>query len=206
VVFATLKKLDCIVAGDIGCYTLGVLPPYQAMDACICMGASLGVGLGLRHVLPEDQARRVVSVIGDSTFVHSGISGLVEMVYNTPPTGHVLLILDNGTTAMTGQQEHPGTGRTLLHDPTNKLIIEDLVNALGVPHVDILDVRADPAGFEALLRQRLAGNELAVIIARKPCLLAAAKIREYEKRAEGQQPCTQCAAAGFGTPAPANAS
>ena len=166
VVFGTLKKLDCIVAGDIGCYTLGVLPPYVAMDSCVCMGASLGVGLGLRHVLPEAEARRVVSVIGDSTFVHSGISGLVEMVYNPPKTGHVLLILDNGTTAMTGQQEHPGTGRTLLHDPTNKLRIEELARALGVRQVDVMDVRADPAGFEELLKRRLAGNELAVIIAR----------------------------------------
>ena len=74
----------------------------------VCMGATIGVGLGLRHVLPPEQARRVVSVIGDSTFVHSGITGLVEMVYNPPPTGHVVLILDNGTTAMTGMQEHPG--------------------------------------------------------------------------------------------------
>ena len=72
------------------------------MDTCVCMGASIGVGLGLRHVLPAEQARRVVSVIGDSTFVHSGISGLVEMVYNPPPEGHVVLILDNCTTAMTG--------------------------------------------------------------------------------------------------------
>ena len=111
--FGLLKKLDCIVAGDIGCYTLGALPPLEAMDSQLCMGASIGMGLGLRHVLPEAEARRVVSVIGDSTFVHSGITGLVEMVYNPPPTGHVVLILDNGTTAMTGLQEHPGTGRTL---------------------------------------------------------------------------------------------
>ena len=106
-VFEALHDLDCIVAGDIGCYTLGVLPPFEAMDSCVCMGASIGVGLGLRHVLPPEQARRVVSVIGDSTFVHGGITGLVEMVYNPPPTGHVLLILDNSTTAMTGHQEHP---------------------------------------------------------------------------------------------------
>ncbi len=112
-VFGVLKKLDCIVAGDIGCYSLGVLPPWEAMDSLVCMGASIGMGLGLRHALPADEARRVVSVIGDSTFVHSGIPGLVEMVYNPPPGGHVVLILDNGTTAMTGLQEHPGTGRTL---------------------------------------------------------------------------------------------
>jgi indolepyruvate ferredoxin oxidoreductase, alpha subunit len=109
-VFETLRDLNCIVSGDIGCYTLGVLPPFSAMDTCVCMGASIGVALGLRHVLPEAQARRVVSVIGDSTFVHSGLTGIAEMVYNPPPTGHLVLILDNGTTAMTGQQEHPGTG------------------------------------------------------------------------------------------------
>lgn len=203
VVFATLKKLDCIVAGDIGCYTLGVLPPYQALDTCVCMGASLGVGLGLRHVLPDEQARRVVSVIGDSTFVHSGISGLVEMIYNPPPTGHVLIILDNGTTAMTGQQEHPGTGRTLLHDPTNKLVLEDLVRVLGIRCCDVLDVRADPIGFEQLLRRRLSANDLSVIIARKPCLLAAAKIREYEQR-ERTISCPTCATPPDAAPAHAS--
>jgi indolepyruvate ferredoxin oxidoreductase alpha subunit len=79
IVFEVLRKRDCIVAGDIGCYTLGVLQPFEAIDSCVCMGASLGVGLGLRHVLPQEQSRRVVSVIGDSTFVHSGISGLVNI-------------------------------------------------------------------------------------------------------------------------------
>ena len=109
-VFEALRKLDCIVSGDIGCYSLGVLPPFEAMDTLVCMGAGIGVGLGLRHVLPPEQARRVVSVIGDSTFVHSGITGLVEMVYNPPPTGHVLIILDNGTTAMTGHAGAPRHG------------------------------------------------------------------------------------------------
>jgi len=187
--FGVLRKLNCIVAGDIGCYTLGALPPLEAMDSQLCMGASLGVGLGLRHVLPEAEARRVVSVIGDSTFMHSGITGLVEMVYNPPATGHVLLILDNGTTAMTGQQEHPATGRKLGHEPTNRVKIEDLCKAIGVHHVDVIDASADAEGFEKLLRDRLAGNELSVIIARKPCILAAGKIRQYEKaNAECQVP------------------
>ncbi len=189
-VFEVLRKLDCIVSGDIGCYTLGVLPPFEAMDTCVCMGASLGVGLGMRHVLPEAQARRVVSIIGDSTFVHSGISGLVEMIYNPPATGHLLIILDNGTTAMTGQQEHPGTGRTLTHDPTGKVTLEKIAQSLGVKQVQVTDPTADPAGFEQLVRDRLAGNELSVIIARKACLLAAGKIREYERRAAEQ--CTTC--------------
>jgi indolepyruvate ferredoxin oxidoreductase alpha subunit len=181
--FGVLRKLNCIVAGDIGCYTLGALPPLEAMDTQLCMGASLGVGLGLRHVLPEAEARRVVSVIGDSTFMHSGIAGLVEMVYNPPPTGHVLLILDNGTTAMTGQQEHPATGRKLGHEPTNRVKIEDVCKAIGAHHVDVIDASSDPAGFEKLLADRLAENELSVIISRKPCILAAGKIRQYEKEA-----------------------
>jgi len=182
-VYATLQKHDCIVAGDIGCYTLGVLPPYQAMDTCVAMGASIGVGLGLRHVLPENEARRVVSVIGDSTFVHSGISGLVEMAYNPPPTGHVVLVLDNGTTAMTGQQEHPGTGRTLDHGPTNKLSIEGVASAIGIGSVTVIDPYADPEGFERLLLERLAAPDLSVIVARRPCILAAADIRKWEQQA-----------------------
>ena len=182
-VYGTLRKHDCIVAGDIGCYTLGVLPPYQAMDTCVAMGASIGVGLGLRHVLPPEEARRVVSVIGDSTFVHSGISGLVEMAYNPPATGHVVLVLDNGTTAMTGQQEHAGTGRTLDHLPTNKLSIEAVASAVGIGSVTVIDPYADPEGFERLLLERLAVPELSVIVARRPCVLAAADIRKWEQQA-----------------------
>jgi len=183
-VYATLKKHDCIVAGDIGCYTLGVLPPYQAMDTCVAMGASIGVGLGLRHVLPDEEARRVVSIIGDSTFVHSGISGLVEMAYNPPPTGHVVIVLDNGTTAMTGQQEHPGTGRSLDHAPTNKLSIEGLASAIGISSVTVIDAYAEPERFEHLLLERLAAPELSVIVARRPCILAAADIRKWEQQAD----------------------
>jgi indolepyruvate ferredoxin oxidoreductase alpha subunit len=192
-VYAALRRLDCIVAGDIGCYTLGVLPPYQGMDSCVAMGASVGVGLGLRHVLPEKDARRVVSLIGDSTFVHSGVSGLIEMIYNPPATGHVLLVLDNGTTAMTGQQEHPGTGRTLHHEPTGKLSIEGIARALGVKNVDVVDPVEDPAGFEKLLAGRLGLRELSVIVARRPCILAAADIRRWEKAAAER--CAACAEA-----------
>ncbi len=193
-VYAALRKHDCIVAGDIGCYTLGALEPYQAMDTCVAMGASLGVGLGLRHVLPPEQARRVVSVIGDSTFVHSGVSGLIEMIYNPPATGHVLLVLDNGTTAMTGQQEHPGTGRTLDHAPTGKLSIEGLARALGVPSVTVCDPFADPGAFDRLLAERLGAEELSVIVARRPCVLAAADIRRWEKADAERRGAPECAA------------
>jgi indolepyruvate ferredoxin oxidoreductase alpha subunit len=180
-VFEALHDLDCIVAGDIGCYTLGVLPPFSAMDTCVCMGAAIGVGLGLRHTLPPPQARRVVSVIGDSTFVHSGITGLVEMVYNPPPTGHVLVILDNGTTAMTGLQEHPGTGRRLNHEGTGRVVFEDLARSLGIKHIHQIDPIQDASGITRLLREALARDELTLIIVRRPCLLAAGAIKVREK-------------------------
>jgi indolepyruvate ferredoxin oxidoreductase alpha subunit len=194
VVFETLKKLNCIVSGDIGCYTLGALPPFEAMDTQTCMGASIGVGLGMRHVLPEAQARRVVSVIGDSTFMHSGLTGLAEMVYNPPPTGHVLLILDNGTTAMTGQQEHPATGRTLLHEPTNRTSIEGIASAMGVKQVHVIDPVVEPARFEQLMRDSLSSSELSVIVARKVCILAAGAIRQYERAAEQRSQQPECPA------------
>ena len=195
-VYGALQRMGCIVAGDIGCYTLGVMEPYQAMDTCVAMGASVGVGLGLRHVLPEEQARKVVSVIGDSTFIHSGISGLVEMVYNPPATGHVLLVLDNGTTAMTGQQEHPGTGRTMAHEATGHVSIEGMARAAGVKNVDVVDPVKDPRGFEELLTRRLASNDLSVIVSRRPCILAAADIRAFDKAIAGKaaaaSPCAAC--------------
>ena len=180
-VFETLGKLKCIVAGDIGCYTLGVLPPFQAMDSCVCMGASIGVGLGLRHVLPPEQARRVVSVIGDSTFVHSGVTGLIEMAYNPPPTGHVVIILDNGTTAMTGLQEHPGTGRRLNSEPTHRLVFEELARVIGIGNVHVVDPAKDIQGFERLVSDSLARAELTLIVARRPCLLSAKKLKGLER-------------------------
>ncbi len=180
-VFQALRNLNCIVSGDIGCYSLGALPPFEALELLVCMGAAIGMGLGLRHVLPEDQPKRVVSVLGDSTFVHSGITGLVEMVYNPPSTGHLLLILDNGTTAMTGMQEHPGTGRTLEHQRTGRVVFEDLARSLGVPRVHVIDPTLDPAAFERLVAECLESRQLCVIVARRTCLLATGKIKEIEK-------------------------
>jgi len=192
-VFDALRRKGCIVAGDIGCYTLGVLPPFEAMDSCVCMGASLGVGLGLRHVLPADEARRVVSVIGDSTFMHSGISGLVEMVYNPPPGGHVLIILDNSTTAMTGHQEHPGTGRRLNHEPTRKVVIEDLARALGIRRVAVVEPHAGSNDFEQALDDCLASGEVCVLIARRPCILIAKRLKDYERASAEAKGGTACA-------------
>jgi indolepyruvate ferredoxin oxidoreductase alpha subunit len=184
--YTALKNLNCIVPGDIGCYSLGVLPPFEAMDSLVCMGAAIGVGLGLRHSLPPEEAKRVVSVIGDSTFVHSGITGLVEMVYNPPESGHVVLIMDNGTTAMTGMQEHPGTGRTLAHARTGKVVFEDLARSLGIRSVHVIDPTLAPAKFQELIQSCLDTPELSVVIARRDCLLATRSIREYERCNEQQ--------------------
>lgn len=179
--FAIIKRLGCIVSGDIGCYTLSALPPFQAMHSQLCMGASIGIGLGLRHALPPEQARRVISVIGDSTFMHSGLTGLAEMVYNPPETGHVLVILDNGTTAMTGMQEHPGTGRHLDHSPAGRIVFEEVARAMGVPHVTVAE---SPSAFEGALSMALGSDELSVVILRYPCRLAKPRIEALEQQAE----------------------
>ena len=180
--FEVIRDLGCIVSGDIGCYTLGVMPPFHAIDTCVCMGASVTVGLGMRHMLPEDQARKVVSVIGDSTFLHTGINGIVEMVYNRPATGHVVIILDNSITAMTGCQENPATGYTLDHTPAFAVSFENIVKGIGVDNVDVIDTTAEPEKFAELLKMRLASNDCSVIIARRPCILALAKRKKMETR------------------------
>ena len=125
----------------------------------------------------------MVSVIGDSTFMHSGLTGIAEMVYNPPPTGHVVVVLDNLTTAMTGQQEHPATGRRLNHVPTTRILIEDVVKALGVPEVFVFDPVRQAPEFEEALLKALRSDALTVLVARQPCLLAAGRIRAYEQAA-----------------------
>ncbi|MCC7499923.1 MAG: hypothetical protein IT160_20255 [Bryobacterales bacterium] len=192
VAFGALRDLGCIVAGDIGCYTLGVLPPFEALDTCVCMGASIGVGLGLRHALPPAEARKVVSVIGDSTFIHSGITGLVEAVYNRPATGHVVIILDNGTTAMTGLQEHPGTGRSLHHLPAGRVVIEDIVHSLGIEDVHVVDPWSSPDAFRNQVAHALEAGDVSVIIARRDCLLAAGRIKAYERAIARDGGLEQC--------------
>ena len=151
------------------------------MDSLVCMGASIGMGLGLRHVLPEAEARRVVSVIGDSTFVHSGITGLVEMVYNPPPTGHVVLILDNGTTAMTGLQEHPGTGRTLDHRADRPGGLRGPGPRAGNRQCAVIDPVGRSPRLSSGFADSLASNQLTVMIARRACLLAAGKIKQSKR-------------------------
>ena len=179
--FEGLRDLNCIVSGDIGCYTLGTLPPFNAIHTTVCMGASIGVALGLRRSLKEADARRVVSVIGDSTFMHSGLTGVAEMVYNRPATGHLLIILDNSTTAMTGLQEHSATGRSLNMEPANQVNIEAVCRAMGVDHVDVIDSTTEHERYMELIRERLASNDVSVIIAKRPCILQIKKLAKFQK-------------------------
>ena len=166
-VFFLLKKLKMVVSGDIGCYTLGSLAPLEAMDTCICMGASVSAGQGFEKGNPELKGR-VVAVIGDSTFFHSGMTGLADVVYNRGTT--LTMILDNRITAMTGHQHHPGTGSTLKGDPTVALDISAICKALGVKRVR----EADPFNLQELetaIREEAAVAEPSVIIVRRMCTL-----------------------------------
>lgn len=166
-VFYLLKQLKLFVTGDIGCYTLGALPPLDSMDTCICMGASVPMALGFEKAHPE-LAEKTVAVIGDSTFVHSGITGLIDIVYNRGTA--TVLILDNSTTAMTGHQEHPGTGKTLDREPTVALDLEALCKAVGVKRTFVVDPFEMQELKEVIVRE-VATREPSVIIAKRPCVL-----------------------------------
>lgn len=166
--FYVLKELDVIVVGDIGCYTLSVAPPLRTMDTCISMGSSIGIALGLGRPYKAIRRKKMVAVIGDSTFIHSGITPLISMVY-TKSAGTVI-ILDNKTTAMTGCQDHPGTGSTLKKERTFKIDYENLVKALGVKKVRVVD-SYDLKKTRRVIREEIDREELSVIIVENPCLL-----------------------------------
>ncbi len=168
-VFNILKKHNYVVNGDIGCYTLGVLPPYSAMHSQGCMGASIGMHLGFEKARGDEMARNSIAVIGDSTFMHSGITGLIDLVYNKG-TGTVM-ILDNRITAMTGHQDNPATGLTLMGEPTYELNLEMVVRACGVNRVVVVDPR-DVELLEKVIVEEIAAKEPSVIIARRKCILA----------------------------------
>ncbi|HQI29202.1 MAG TPA: thiamine pyrophosphate-dependent enzyme [Sedimentisphaerales bacterium] len=168
--FAALKKLDAYVAGDIGCYTLACLPPMSALHSCVCMGAGVTFHEGWRKAAPN---KPIVGVLGDSTFVHSGITGLINAAYNK--CKGVILILDNSTTAMTGGQQHPATGLTIRNEPTKKLILEDVCRACGADNVDVVDPK-NLEEFRAILEKRINEDALSVVISRHPCKLIKKKV------------------------------
>lgn len=189
-VFYTLRKKKLVVMGDIGCYTLGALSPLEAMDACICMGASIGTALGIEKARGLEFAKKTVAVIGDSTFVHSGITALIDVVYNKGVS--TVLILDNDTTAMTGHQEHPATGLTIKNEATYKLDLPALVKAIGVEHVRIVDpLNLDE--LEKALDEELNREAPSVIITKRPCVLLKKYNRDTGiKYSIDDETCTGC--------------
>jgi len=165
--FYVLHKLNLTVFGDIGCYTLGASAPLSAMDTTICMGASVSAMHGFNKVRPENAAKSV-AVIGDSTFIHSGITGLIDLCYNKGTS--TLIVLDNRITGMTGHQQNPTTGYTLKMEPTPEVSIEALCEACGVKRIRVVDPY-DLAETEKAVREEIAAEEPSVVISRRPCAL-----------------------------------
>jgi indolepyruvate ferredoxin oxidoreductase alpha subunit len=164
-VFWTLKKLKATVAGDIGCYTLGALPPLGSLHSCVCMGSGVTFFEGFGKVL----GKNVVGIIGDSTFVHSGVTGLTNAASNKA-TGS-LIILGNSTTAMTGSQPNPATGVTIKGEPTKRLCLEELCRVCGADNIDVINPYHVDA-LESLIKKRMQEDALSVIVARFPCQIA----------------------------------
>jgi indolepyruvate ferredoxin oxidoreductase alpha subunit len=167
-VFFALNQLKAYVTGDIGCYTLGFMPPLSAMDTCVCMGASIGMATGVTKVVSAEERKKVVAVIGDSTFLHTGINGLMDMVYNNSPA--TVVILDNSITAMTGRQDNPATGFTLMDDPAHAINLPLLCKALGVKNIRVVNP-LDLEETRRVIAEEMERPETSVIITNKPCVL-----------------------------------
>jgi len=167
-VFSVLNKLKIHAAGDIGCYTLGAVAPLSVVDTTICMGASISTLHGMEKAKGKDYIKNWVAVIGDSTFMHTGVNSLINMVYNQG-TGTVM-ILDNSTTGMTGHQDHAATGKTLMGQEVPAISIPDLCRSLGIKNV--VEVSAfDTAALERIVKEEVAKDEVSVIITKAPCVL-----------------------------------
>ena len=184
--YMALRATDARVAGDIGCYTLAAIEPLKAIDTCVAMGSSIGVATGLAKAGVEKKP--VVATIGDSTFLHSGIAPLIDAVYND--ANITVVILDNHTVAMTGGQDHPGTGRTLRGDQTHRLDFEQLVHAVGVPWVRKID-SYDLGKVYQTFREAMEFKGVSVVIADRPCVLDPVKIKGTPFAVEGEK-CIAC--------------
>lgn len=166
--FYVLKKLKLNVSGDIGCYTLGALAPNESIDTCVCMGASIGVAHGMEKARGTEFGKKTVAILGDSTFIHSGITGLIDIVYNKGNS--TVLILDNSITGMTGHQHNPTTGFTIKGEPTKQVDLEMLCKAVGIDRVTIVDP-FDIKEFEKVVKTETQIDEPSVIISQRPCAL-----------------------------------
>lgn len=166
--FYTLGKEKVFVSGDIGCYTLGALAPLNGMDTCVCMGASIGALHGYNKANEERTGSKSVAIIGDSTFIHSGITGLINIAYNKGTSK--VIIADNSITGMTGHQQNPTSGYTLAGDPTATVDLEALAKAVGIKNVSVIDPN-NLSESRKVIRQELNKDEPSVIISRRPCAL-----------------------------------
>ena len=166
--FYTLSKNKCTVLGDIGCYTLGAVAPLAAMEMTLCMGASVSAIHGFNKALGADSEHRTVAVIGDSTFMHSGMTGLANIAYNQ--SNSTVIILDNSITGMTGHQQNPTTGYNIKGDPAGKIDLEKLCHAMGFNRVRVVDPY-DLKACDQAVKEELAADEPSVIISRRPCAL-----------------------------------
>ena len=190
-IFHAISRLGVFIAGDIGCYTLAALKPLSAMDSCVCMGASIGTAFGMEKALGKEGLGKIVAVIGDSTFMHSGITGLVDVVYNRGFS--TVVILDNRTTGMTGHQPNPSTGVTISGDYSTVVDLEALCRAIGVKHVYTVNPNDIEASLK-VLKQEIARPEPSVIITKSPCVL----LPEMKKRKDKElylilsEKCTGC--------------
>lgn len=189
-VYYVLHKLKAIVTGDIGCYTLGALPPFNSLDTTFCMGAGIGNVFGIEKVHRSTLGNKLVAVIGDSTFLHSGIAPLINIVFNKGMS--TVVIMDNSTTGMTGHQQHPGMGKTLRNEPTTAVNYEELVKSIGVKHVRIVDPY-DLKETESVIKETLALQEPSVVISRRPCVLLESERAKPHKPYEViEEKCEEC--------------
>ena len=198
--YYALKKLGVYVSGDIGCYTLGALKPLGMLDTCICMGASVSALHG-RNKADASNAKKSVAVIGDSTFMHSGVTGLIDIAYNQ--SNSTVIILDNSITGMTGHQDNPTTGKTIKGDPTTAVSLEMLAKAVGIDRVRVVDPY-NLKECEDVIREELEADEPSVVISRRPCALLkyvkhSAPLKIDEEKCVGCKMCMKigCPAISF---------
>lgn len=189
-IFYILHKNNCMVYGDIGCYTLGAVAPLNAMDLNVCMGASCSGLHGFNLAMGEAGERKSVGVIGDSTFIHSGITGITDIAYNM--TNSTVIILDNSITGMTGHQQNPTTGKTLRGEPAGKVNLEALCRAVGFNRVRVVDPY-DLAEVDKVLKEELEAEEPSIIISRRPCVMIKGMVHKPSLHVDKEK-CVGCKA------------
>ena len=187
-VFSVLNKLKIHASGDIGCYTLGAVAPLNVIDTTICMGSSISLLHGMEKAKGKEYIKNWVATIGDSTFLHTGVNSLINMVYNK--SSATVMILDNRTTGMTGHQEHAATGKTLKGEDTYAIDLAELCRSIGVPNVIEIDA-FDVQGLEKVIKESVNGDVLTVIIAKAPCALLKGQKFPYVCKVDSEK-CKKC--------------